>query len=257
MELIYLCVFAFLAGLVDSVVGGGGLIQLPALFLLLPAATAESVPLVAGTNKLAAIMGTSVALSQYARRVRINWCATLPAGMAAFFFSFIGARVLDHLSHRFPLKLIILPLLVGVAVYTYWRKDFGSVHAPKLKASQERICALAVGTCIGFYDGFVGPGTGSFLIFAFIGIFGFDFLAASASAKVINVATNLSAVLYFASTGNILYAYALPMGACNILGSWCGARLAIWRGNTFVRGFFIVMVSAMIGWFAWDAVIAR
>ncbi len=252
-----LCVFAFLAGLVDSIVGGGGLIQLPALFLLLPAAYADSVPLVAGTNKLAAIMGTSVALGQYARRVTIRWRTILPAGAAAFVFSFLGARLLDDLSDRISVKPILLPLLIGVAVYTYWRKDLGSLHAPRLDDARERGCALLVGAVIGFYDGFVGPGTGSFLIFAFIGIFGFDFLGASASAKVINVATNLSAVLYFAAHDKILYAYALPMGLSNILGSWCGARLAILKGNRFVRGFFIVVVSVMIALFARDVIMGR
>lgn len=245
MEIIYLCVFAFLAGLVDSVVGGGGLIQLPALLLFLPSSVVASIPAVMGTNKLSSICGTALAAVQYARRVPINWPSILPAGAAALVFSFLGARAVSLVQPHL-LKPLILFLLAAVAVYTGWRKDFGDLHAPKLTAHRERQFGVVVGMVIGFYDGFFGPGTGSFLIFIFIGVFGFDFLSASASAKVINFATNLAAVAYFAATDNILYQYALPMGVCNMLGSLVGARLAILKGNRFVRTFFLAVVSAMI-----------
>jgi len=252
VDVVYLCGFAFLAGFVDSVVGGGGLIQLPALFLFLPKPLAESAATVFGSNKLAAIMGTTVAMTQYARRVSIRWKAILPAAISAFVFSTLGAKVVTLVSSAEAFRSVILVLLIVVAVYTYWRKDFGSLHAPKLAARTERIAGVLVGAVIGFYDGFFGPGTGSFLIFAFIGIFGFDFLSASASAKVINVATNLSAGLYFAATDHILYAYALPMGVCNILGSLLGVRMAVLKGNAFVRTLFIVVVGAMIARLGWE-----
>ena len=251
VELIALCLFSFLAGFVDSIVGGGGLIQLPALFLFLPGPITTSIATVFGTNKMASICGTGVATVQYARRISIHWEALLPAGLAALAFSFIGARAVALINGQ-NLKPMILGLLIAVGIYTYWRKDFGSLHAPKLSASGELWTGIAVGTAIGFYDGFFGPGTGSFLIFIFIGIFGFDFLTASASAKFINLATNLAAVAYFAATDHVLYRYALPMGVCNIAGSLCGTRLAILKGNRFVRVFFIVVVSAIIGRFGWD-----
>ena len=249
METVYLCGLAFLAGLVDSVVGGGGLIQLPALLMVLSPAPGDSLTTAFGTNKLSSICGTGAAVIQYSRRVRIQWTSLLPAGAAAFVFSFLGARVVASLKPEKlrPLVLILLVIAgVYICCYTYWRKDFGSLHAPQFTAHRERQFGVLAGIGIGFYDGFFGPGTGSFLIFIFIGLFGFDFLAASASAKVINFATNLSAVGYFACTHQILYHYALPMGVCNVLGSLTGTRLAILKGNTFVRVFFLVVMATMI-----------
>lgn len=245
---LFLCGFAFLAGFIDSVVGGGGLIQLPALFFLLPAA---SVATVLGTNKLSSIAGTSVAVVQYSRKVNLNWRTLLPAAITAFVFSFIGARAASLISAG-VMKPLILILLVAVAIYTFIKKDFGSMSRPKLEAERERFVGVAVGLVLGLYDGFFGPGTGSFLIFIFIGIFGMDFLSASASSKVINFATNLSAVIYFAATENILYHFALPMAACNILGSVVGTRLAIAKGSAFVRVLFLTVVVAIILRFGYD-----
>jgi len=245
VEIFYLCLFAFLAGFVDSVVGGGGLIQLPALFIFLPKPLAASLPAVLGTNKLSSICGTGMAAAQYAQRVPVPWASILPAGLAAFVFSAVGAHTVLSLNPD-VLKPLILVLLISVAIYTYWRKDFGHLHAPQFAANRERQFGVLVGMVIGFYDGFFGPGTGSFLIFIFIGLFGFAFLAASASAKVINLGTNLSAVIYFAATHKILYQFAVPMGLCNMLGSFAGSRLAIQKGNAFVRVFFLVVVTLMI-----------
>ena len=251
MDLLWLCLFAFLAGLVDAIVGGGGLIQLPALFIFLPRELAASVPLVFGTNKLSSMCGTSVAVFQYARRVKIPWASVLPAAVAAFILSAAGARVLQLVRSDF-LKPLTLVLLVAVAIYTYSRKNFGHLHAPKFMANHERLLAIAVGVVIGFYDGFFGPGTGSFLIFIFIGMFGFDFLTASAGAKVINLATNLAAVLTFAAHGYVRFDYALPMGACNLAGALLGTRLALWQGNRFVRVIFLSVVVLMIAKFAYE-----
>lgn len=251
MELFWLCTFAFAAGFVDSIVGGGGLIQLPALFVFLPPSLASSIPLVFGTNKLSSMCGTAVAVGQYARRVPIPWRSVLPAAIAAFLLSATGARVVQLVKNDF-LKPLTLGLLVAVAVYTYARKSFGEKHAPKFLADRERLFAILVGAVIGFYDGFFGPGTGSFLIFIFIGLFGFDFLTASASSKVINLATNLAAVIAFGLSGMILYEYALPMGMCNVAGALLGTRLAMLKGNQFVRVFFLAIVVVMIGRFAWE-----
>ncbi len=248
-----LCVFAFLAGFVDAVVGGGGLIQLPALFILLPADVAAQTAAVLGTNKLSSICGTGMAVLQYSRRVRLNWSSILPAAVVAFGASFLGARFVTWMnpSHLRPL---ILALMIAVALYTALQRDFGHLHAPRFTARHERLFGALVGAVIGFYDGFFGPGTGSFLIFAFIGLFGFDFLTASASAKVINFATNLSALGYFAATNNLLFQYGLPMGVCNVAGSICGARLAILKGNRFVRAFFLVVVAIMVLRFGWQVI---
>ena len=251
MDLLWLCFFAFIAGLIDAIVGGGGLVQLPALFIFLPANLAASVPLVFGTNKLSSICGTSVAVVQYARRVKIPWPSILPSALASFALSAIGARVVQIVHSDF-LKPLILVLLVAVAIYTYAQKSLGHLHAPKFLASHERTVGIVVGVVIGFYDGFFGPGTGSFLIFIFIGLFGFDFLTASASAKVINFATNLAAVIAFSASGYVLYEYALPMGVCNVAGALLGTRLAILKGNGFVRILFLAVVTIMIARFAYE-----
>ena len=244
---------AFLAGLVDAVVGGGGLVQLPALFVVLPAEHVAQTAAVLGTNKLSSICGTSMAVWQYTRRVPLNWRTLFPTAMVALAGSLLGARAVSLMAPA-VLRPLILVLLVAVAIYTFLRKDLGDLHAPRFTADRERRLGAVVGAVIGFYDGFFGPGTGSFLIFALIGLFGFDFLAASASAKVVNLATNLSAVAYFAATDNLLYRYGLPMAVCNMAGGLVGARLAILKGNRFVRGFFLVVVSAMILRFGWEVV---
>ena len=246
--LLPLCGFAFLAGFMDSMVGGGGLIQLPALFILLPHAAVSTI---LGTNKLVSITGTSVAATQYARHVKIDWPVVLPAALAAFAFSGLGARSVS-LIHADRLKPFLLLLLIAVAIYVFFKKDFGALHAPRLDPARQRWYGVGVGCALGFYDGFFGPGTGSFLIFTFVGLFGLSFLAASASSKVINAATNLSAVLYFGLTGHLLYWAALPMAVCNVGGSLLGTRLAVAKGSRFVRVLFLVVLSGIIVRFAWD-----
>jgi uncharacterized protein len=252
LNIAFLCFFAFLAGFIDSIVGGGGLIQTPAMLVLLPTVP---IPTLLGTGKVAAIAGTSAAFLRYARNIQINWSSILPAAIVAFVFSFLGARVVSHIPTD-ALRPVILLLLIGVAAYTFMKKNLGTLHAPKLSPAREKALAVCLGAAIGFYDGFFGPGTGSFLIFAFIGLFGFSFLAASASAKLVNVATNLSALLYFAYTGQILYHIGIPMAICNIAGSQLGSRLALAKGSGFVRVFFLVIVSAIILKFAYDSFLA-
>jgi len=245
LETILLCGFAFLAGFVDSAVGGGGLIQLPALLAILPG---YPFPFLSGTNKLASIAGTSVAAYRYARRIKLDWTALLPAAGAAFAASFLGAQAVSLLNKE-VLRPLIIGLLIVVAIYTFVKKDFGALHAPKLAHRRQVTVGVIAGAGIGFYDGFFGPGTGSFLILVFIAGFGFDFLTASASAKVVNFATNLAAIISFLLFGGtILYAYALPMAVCNIGGSVLGTRVAMAKGSGFVRVLFLVVVAALIAY---------
>jgi uncharacterized membrane protein YfcA len=248
-DALWLCAFAFLAGLIDSIVGGGGLIQLPALFIFAPQVEH---PTIFGTNKLSSICGTSVAAVQYARRIEIDWRTALFAALFAFVFSFIGAGAVSLLPKR-ALRPLVLILLSLVGIYTAVKKDFGSIHSPKLSAAQTKWVSGGLGAVIGFYDGFFGPGTGSFLIFAFIGIFGFDFLLASASAKVVNFSTNLAALCYFAPTQHVLVHIGLLMGAFNIGGAILGSRLAMLKGSGFVRALFLVVILGVIARFAWDS----
>ena len=240
---------AFFAGLVDAVVGGGGLIQLPALFSVLP----EVMPAtLLGTSKLAGIWGTGAAALSYSRRVSVVWSAALPAAATAFIFAFAGAYTVTKIPPDFLRKLLPL-ILVAVAIYTFRKKDFGALHVPKHSGMRERALAIGVGAAIGFYDGFFGPGTGSFLVFLFVRFFGFDFLGASAVAKVVNVACNLAALLWFWRSGHLLWQIGLGMAVCNVAGSLIGSRLAIRHGSGFVRRLFLIVVTVLILKTGYDA----
>jgi uncharacterized membrane protein YfcA len=233
---------AFLAGLVDAVVGGGGLIQIPAMFSVFP----KEVPAtLLGTNKLASICGTGTAAMNYARRVRVAWSTAAPAAVAAFALSFVGAWTVTRVPGDFVRSLLPL-ILLAVAVYTFTKKDLGSVHAPLHSGTMEKLLATGIGAAIGFYDGFFGPGTGSFLIFLFVRFFGFDFLSASAAAKIVNVACNFSALMWFGYSGHLIWQLGMLMAACQICGSIVGTRLAIKHGSAFVRKLFLVVVGVLI-----------
>jgi hypothetical protein len=248
-DYLILAAAAFLAGLIDAIVGGGGLIQIPVLFSVMPNTAAASL---LGTSKLAGIFGTGAAAYNYARRVKIAWSAAAPAAIAAFMLSFVGAYTVTKIPPDFIRKLLPLVLL-AVALYTFARKDFGSVHAPLHTGSKERLMAIGIGACIGFYDGFFGPGTGSFLVFLFVRFFGFDFLSASAVAKVVNVACNFSALMWFGYSGHLIWQLGLMMAVCQVCGSLLGTRLAMKHGSAFVRKLFLVVVSALISKTGYDA----
>lgn len=242
---------AFLAGLVDAVVGGGGLIQVPVLFSVF---SREIPATLLGTSKFAGIFGTGAAAVNYARKVRVAWSAAAPAAVSALLLSFAGAYTVTRVPADFVRTLLPF-VLVAVAVYTFRKKDFGSVHAPVHSGATERWVAVGVGAAIGFYDGFFGPGTGSFLLFLYVRFFGFDFLSASAAAKVVNVACNLSALMWFGYSGHILWQLGLMMALCQVAGSLVGTRLAIKHGSAFVRKLFLVVVSLLIVKTSYDAIV--
>jgi uncharacterized membrane protein YfcA len=243
-----LCGFAFLSGFVDSIVGGGGLIQVPALLILVPGAPVATL---LGTNKVASSMGTIAAVVRYARGLRMDWHLAAPAAGAAFVCSILGARVVSALDESL-VRPVVLALLLAVGGYTWRTRDFGSVHAPTLRRGHDIALAAGVGAALGFYDGFFGPGTGSFLIFAFVGLFGFDFLAATSTAKVVNLGSNFAAALYFAATDQVLIGAALPMGLASIAGAMVGSRMALTRGVGLVRTLFLTVVGALVVKLAWD-----
>ncbi len=251
IDVVLLGCAAFLAGLVDAVVGGGGLIQIPVLFSVFP----NQVPATLfGTSKLAGVFGTSAAAVNYARRVRVAWSATAPAALTAFAFSFAGAYTVTRVPGDFVRGLLPFVLL-AVAVYTFRKKDFGSIHMPVHTGMAERLAAVGTGAVIGFYDGFFGPGTGSFLIFLFVRFFGFDFLSASAAAKVVNVACNVSALLWFGYSGHLLWQLGLLMAVCGVSGSLVGTRLAMKHGSLFVRKLFLIVVCLLIVKTGYDALV--
>lgn len=251
MELLIIGLASLAAGLVDSIVGGGGLILVPALFATFP--TAHPATLF-GTNKSASVWGTAIATAQYSRRVQIRWGALVPATAAGFAGAFAGAWVVTVIDPGFLRKLLPL-ILLAVLLYTLARKELGRTHAPRLSGSREQGLAATIGAVIGFYDGFFGPGTGSFLVFLFVRLLGYDFLNASASAKLVNTATNLAALILFALKGHVWWHFMVAMALANVAGSLLGTRLALKHGAGFVRGVFIVVVSALILKTGYDAFI--
>lgn len=248
VDIVILCVFAFAAGLIDAAVGGGGLIQIPALFNVLPAAPPAAL---LGTNKVAAAFGTAFAARSFVRKVVIDWGLVIPAACAAFVMAFFGAATVSFVPQS-VMRPAVLVLIVLMAMYTFWKKDFGALHAPTDIGIRQKWLAVVIGGAIGFYDGLFGPGTGSFLIFLFIRCFAFDFLHASASAKLVNIATNVAALIFFIPTGNVLYLIALPMAVFNILGALTGTWLAVRKGVPFVRALFLVLLVILISKLSYD-----
>lgn len=246
MDLALACVAAFLAGLVDAMAGGGGLVQLPALLAIRP-----DLPLVTvlGTNKAASVWGTSVALLRYAGTMRLPWRTIAAAAATAFLASAAGAA-LARVADPALFKPLVIVALTGVAGFTFLRPDFGAVAGGR----ERPLLGVALGGLCGLYDGFLGPGTGTFLIFVFVGALSMDFLAASASAKAVNLATNLAAILIFASSGNVKWDWAIPMGMANLAGGYLGARAALSRGAPLVRRVFQGVILALIARLAWDVV---
>lgn len=247
-NLLFLCCFAFGAGLIDAAVGGGGLVQVPALFNFLPGTLPATL---LGSNKLTGACGTALAAKSWTSRIAIPWSLVLPATATAFVMSACGAMAVSVVPAAL-MRPVVLVLLIAMAVYTFCKKDFGAIRKPLHIGRREKALALVIGGAIGFYDGLFGPGTGTFLIFLFIRCYALDFLQASACAKVVNLATNLAALLFFMVTGHVLYAIALPMAVCNMLGAAAGTRIAISRGVGFVRVLFLILLVVLIGKLGYD-----
>ncbi|HLP94817.1 MAG TPA: sulfite exporter TauE/SafE family protein [Saprospiraceae bacterium] len=248
MELYLLCAFAFLAGFIDSIVGGGGLVQIPAFFVLYPQL---SVPNVISTNRLASAVGTSVAALNYARSVKIPWKTVLYAGITASSCSYLGATVQSWLPSE-VLKPIILVLIILIAAYTYRKKDLGQHEHFKVPPEKLHWWAAGIGGVLGFYNGMVGPGTGSMLVFGFVSVIGYSFLTSSAISKIVNVIADVSSLVFFLLNKQVLFHLAMPMMVCNVAGSYLGSRMAVLRGNAFIRKVFLVVVAGIVARFAWD-----
>jgi uncharacterized protein len=249
MELMLVSLASLLAGFVDSIVGGGGLILVPALCATFPSTHPATL---FGVNKSASIWGTAAATWQFARRVQMRWHTMLPAAGAGFVGSFAGAWVVTIISPGFLRKLLPLVLL-AVLLYTLAKKELGRHHAPRFEGRREIAVASLIGVLIGFYDGFFGPGTGSFFVFLFVRALGYDFLNASASAKLLNTATNLAALILFTIKGHVWWHFALALAVSNVVGSLAGTYMALKHGAGFVRVVFIGVVSALILKTGYDA----
>lgn len=248
-ELALVALASLLAGCIDAIVGGGGLILVPAMFAAFPAAAPATL---FGTNKGAAVWGTAFAAWRYVRRVELRWATWLPAVGTALAGSALGAWTVTFIDAR-PLRVALPVVLLVLLLYTLAKKQLGRTHAPGLAPRREAAVASGIGLVIGFYDGLFGPGTGSFFVFLFVRVLGFDFLHASAAAKLMNTATNAAALVLFAGTGHIWWGVALVLALAFMAGSWIGTHLALTRGAGFVRGAFIAVVSLLIAKTGWDA----
>lgn len=248
-DILMLCLFSFLAGFIDAIIGGGGLVQTPATLFILPQ---YPVPVILATTKIPSMAGSIMSGYQYSRKVKVFGKVLLPVCITAFAAAMIGSYTVSVVPNQF-MKPLAFGILVVVAVYTYWKKDLGTQNATEpLPLSRQLAYGTLMGLLLGFYDGFFGPGTGSFLVLGFITLIGFDFLRASAHAKLVNIATNVGSVLFFALKSLILIKVAIPMAVCNAGGAFFGARLAILKGNKFIRVFFLIVVIAIILRFGYD-----
>lgn len=242
MDILIAAIASLFAGFVDAIVGGGGLILLPALFSVFPTAPPATV---LGINKGTSIWGTAVATWQYAQRVQMPWRSVVPGALCALGGSLGGAWLVTQVSPDILRQLLPVALL-AVFIYTLLRKDFGQSHAPAFRGRREVFAMCAIGLTIGFYDGFFGPGTGSFFVFVLVRWLGYDFMHASASAKLLNTASNFAALSLFAWAGHIWWSVVLVTAVANVVGSVLGARLAMKHGSGFVRVFFMLVVAALI-----------
>lgn len=238
----FMGVAALFAGFVDAIAGGGGLIQLPALLIGLPqSATVQ----VLGTNKLSSIFGTSAAAVLYRRRVKPDLSFTFAMALPALVGSMCGALLASHLPTH-ALRPLVFFLLIAVGIYTWRRPTLGHVELLRHTAGRRNVIAVVAGLVIGFYDGIFGPGTGTFLMVVLVAFLGFAFLTASSIAKVVNVATNLGAIVVFGLHGVILWHVGLVLGIANIAGGLLGAKMAIRGGSAFVRQIFLVVTAVLI-----------
>jgi uncharacterized membrane protein YfcA len=230
------------AGWVDAVVGGGGLIQIPALLLGFPQAAPVQI---LATNKVSSVCGTSVSAGTYYRCVRPDPKTVIPLALLAFAGALIGASLVSHIS-RAAFNPIILVVLIAVGTYTLFTPDLGALTKLRFTGRHHLLAVAGVGFVIGIYDGALGPGTGSFLVFALVGLLGYAFLQASAKAKIANVATNLAALVIFIPQGAVMWKVGLLMGLGNLAGGYVGARTAVAQGAGFIRIVLVVVLGAFI-----------
>jgi hypothetical protein len=241
--MITLVFFAFCGGLIDAAVGGGGLVQVPALLHALPN---YSLATVFGTNKLAVFAGNIFSIFSYVKRIKIVWKLMLPTVISAFVFAFLGAFSVS-LVPKALMEYVVFFVLVMMAIYTFAKKDLGRFHSNTPCGVKEILLGIFFGGLIGFYDGVFGPGSGSLLLFTFVKYFGFDFLNASASAKLVNFGTFSAALLFFIPSGHVLWTIGGVVSVCNIAGSLTGAFLALRYGSGFIRIFFLLLLLFLIG----------
>lgn len=244
---------AAVAGWVDAVVGGGGLIQLPALVIGVPSDVAT--PYILGTNKLSSFAGTLSASWVYLRRIRVQLVLLVPLVLGAFGGSTVGAALSRYVPRELLTPIVLVAVIV-VATYTLLKPKLGLHHEPRHTAALAVAWrSAAIGVLVGFYDGILGPGTGSFFVILLVGVLGYGFLQASVNAKIANLTTNLAALIVYGVHGEILLVLGIAMAVANMLGGFIGARMATKNGSAFVRAVFLVVLAVLIVKLAWDTVV--
>jgi uncharacterized membrane protein YfcA len=248
LTLFLVFLIGFAAGFLDSIVGGGGLIATPALLNLFPS---FEILRVIATNRTSSIAGTSVAAINYFKKIEIDKKIVFSACISAAIFSLIGAELATYINPKL-LKTIVLAVIVVLAIYTYFKKDLGQTENIKYDAQKLPFAAAGVAATCGFYNGLIGPGTGTLLVFAFVSIIGMDFLKSSAMAKVTNVAGDIGSWTILVTKGFVFWQAAIPLILGNMLGSQIGSKLAILKGSQFIRTVFLCVVFALILKIGWD-----
>lgn len=248
-----LCLVAFSSGFVDAIAGGGGLIQTPLSLSLLPH---YPISTLIGSLKIPAFSGTALATRQYLNKVKIHWSFFIPLALISFVSAFLGSYALSVIRNDFikPLLFIILLLLW---VFTYFRKDFSLKNHQKISKKKKWFLGILLAILISFYDGFIGPATGTFFIMGFIFLIKLDFFQASAYAKMINLATNFGGICLFLLKGEILWEITIPMAFCNGLGGYLGAKMAILKGQKWIRYIFLFVMFLAICRFGYEILIKQ
>ncbi|RRQ28709.1 sulfite exporter TauE/SafE family protein [Rhodococcus sp. Eu-32] len=244
-----LMVAATAAGWVDAVVGGGGLILLPAILLVAPQLSPQAA---LATNKVTAVFGTAAAVVTFARKVALDWKILVPAAVLAAVAAAGGAAAVSLIDRDLFIPIIMVAL-VGVAVLVTTRPTIGTVAAARPPTTRKiLVVVLLAAGCFGFYDGILGPGTGTFFIIAFATLLGTEFVRSAAMAKVLNLGSNVGALTFFAVTGHVLWQLGAAMAVCNVIGAVLGSRAALARGAGFVRVVLLVVVIGMVVRLGWQ-----
>lgn len=240
--LLLICTGALFSGFIDAVVGGGGLVQVPLLLILFP--ELSHVQIIA-TNRFASVAGTCVAAFHYVRSVGIDVAVVVVAGITSALSAFGGTFVMKLIPPD-VFKPILLCIIILLAIYTFLKKDLGAEHLPKYKGKKLLFVSSLIGLVLGFYNGFIGPGTGTLLVFSFVSIAGMSFIKASSNSKVINAIADGASLIGFFLSNSVVFKIAIPMMLCNMLGGYIGSKAAILKGNSFIRTVFLIVIVLLI-----------
>ncbi len=247
---IYMCLFlivtGFIAAFIDTVVGGGGLISLPALlFTGMPPVTAIA------TNKVSASMGATIGFASFVRSGRVDFSTIKYLLPLSFIGSICGASILKLIPSDFLRPLIII-LLVAVTIYTLTKKEFGQVATFNGMSQKMWILSAIAAFIFGFYDGFFGPGTGSFLAISFVALAGFNLAKATAYSKLLNFTSNIASLIFFMLGGKILWQVGLIMGVGQFIGARLGSKMVVSKGSKIIRPLLVVMSLVMSARLLWQ-----